>query len=89
MLVANSKPRVAVRDKGSRVFEEILPSELQLVATRMVEERGLELMTDAHLRAYLEFFDLERLTVQVGTTLVEILNRQYPYVDEIIRRSRE
>ena len=82
-------PPVTVRDRGSRVFEEIPPSELQLVATRMAEESGLELMTDAHLRAVLEFFNLKRLTVQVETTLLEILNRRYPYVDEIIQRGRE
>jgi hypothetical protein len=31
--------------------------------------------TDEHLRAILEYFDLKRLTAQVGTTLLEILDR--------------
>ena len=82
-------PPMAVRDRGSRVFEEIPPSELQLVADRLAEDKGLESMSDAHLRAILEFFELKRLTVQVGTTLLDILSRQYPYVNEIIRSSRE
>ena len=41
-------------------------------------------MADEHLRAILEFFELKRLTVQVGTKLLDILSRPYPYVDEII-----
>jgi hypothetical protein len=40
--------------------------------------------SDEHLRAILEFFDLRRLTTQVGTTLLEILEKQLPYVDEFI-----
>ena len=77
-------PPVAVRDRGSRVFEEIPPSELQLVGYRLAEDKGLEPMADEHLRAILEFFELKRLTVQVGTKLLDILSRPYPYVDEII-----
>jgi len=34
----------------------------------------------------LEWFDLKRLTTQVGTTLLEILERRIPYVDEFINR---
>jgi hypothetical protein len=32
--------------------------------------------SDGHLRAILECFDLKRLTTQVGTTLLEILDRR-------------
>jgi len=32
----------------------------------------------------LEFFDLKRLTTQVDTTLKEILERSFPYVDEFL-----
>jgi hypothetical protein len=31
--------------------------------------------SDEHLRAILEYFDLKRLTTQVGTTLLEVLDR--------------
>ncbi|MBN2308961.1 MAG: hypothetical protein JXR94_08330 [Candidatus Hydrogenedentes bacterium] len=77
-------PPVLVRDRGPRDFGEIPPSELQLVARRLANDGGLEPGSDAHLRAVLDFFDLKRLTVQVGTTLLDVLDRQYPYVDEII-----
>ena len=82
-------PPVLVRDRGTRDFEEIPPSELQLVARRLVESQGFEPGSDAHLRSVLDFFDLRRLTVQVGTTLLEILDRRYSYVDEIIGGAEE
>ena len=75
---------IIVRDRGPREFEEIPPSELQLVARRLTESSGLEPGSIAHLRAILDFFDLKRLTVQVGTTLLGILGRRYSYVDKII-----
>lgn len=77
-------PRVVVRERGPRDFEEIPPSELQLVARRLANDKNIELGSDAHLRAILDFFDLKRLTVPVGTTLLEILGREYPYVEEIL-----
>ena len=77
-------PPVLVRDRGPRDFEEIPPSELQLVARGLAKDGGLEPGSDAHLRIVLDFFDLKRLTVQVGTTLLEILGRRYPYVDQMI-----
>ena len=40
-----------------------------------LENERLEPGTDAHLRAILEYFELKRLTTQVGTTLLEILDR--------------
>ena len=82
-------PPVLVRDRGTRDFDEIPPSELQLVARRLVKSQGFEPGSDAHLRSVLDFFDLRRLTVQVGTTLLEILNRPYSYVDEIIGGAEE
>ena len=78
-------PRIIVRDRGPRNFEEIPPSELQLAARKLVESSGLEPGSDAHLRAILDFFNLKRLTVQVGMTLLDILGRRYSYVDRIIR----
>ena len=75
---------VLVRDRGPRDFEEIPPSELQLVARRLAESEGLEPGSDAHLRVVLDFFDLKRLTVHVGITLLDILGRRYSYVNEII-----
>jgi hypothetical protein len=73
-----------LRERGSRDFDELPPSELQLVAKRLVIHGGFEPSSDPHLRAVLEFFGLRRLTAQVGTTLLEILDREYPYVDELV-----
>ena len=69
---------------GPRDFREIPPSELQLVARQLSDPEGLEPGSDAHLRSVLDFFDLKRLTVQVGTTLLEVLDRRYSYVDEVL-----
>ena len=77
-------PPVVVRDRGPRSFDEIPPSEIQFVARRLVEDGNLEAGSDVHLKAVLDFFNLTRLTVQVRTTLLFILDCRYPYVDEAI-----
>ena len=41
------------------------------------------------LTCYVHVFDLKRLTVKVGTRFLNSLSRQYPYVDEMIRRNGE
>jgi very-short-patch-repair endonuclease len=83
---APGSPGVVLRTRGPRDFEEIPPSELQLVARRLARDEGLDLGSEAHLRAVLEFFDLKRLTVQVNTRLLDVLTRSYPYVDHLIGR---
>ena len=40
-------------------------------------------------RAVLERFDLKKLTSQVGKTLLEILERRFPYVDEFLSGMRK
>ena len=79
-------PPIKLRSRGPRSFEEIPPSELQVVATYLAERHGFSSGSDEHLRAVLECFDLKRLTTQVGTTLLEILDRRFPYGDEFINR---
>jgi very-short-patch-repair endonuclease len=79
-------PPVVLRDRGPRDFEEIPPSELQLIARILADKDGLEPGTDDHLRAVLDYYDLKRLTVQVGTTLLDALARKFDYVDELIGR---
>jgi very-short-patch-repair endonuclease len=85
----NGSPPIKLRTRGPRSFEEIPPSELQVVAMYLVERDGFSSGSDEHLRAVLECFDLKRLTTQVGTTLLEILERRFPYVDEFINRIRK
>jgi hypothetical protein len=77
-------PPIKLRTRGPRSLEEIPPSELQVVAMYLTERHGFSSGSDEHLRAVLERYDLTRLTTQVGTTLLEILERRFPYVDEFI-----
>jgi hypothetical protein len=79
-------PAIRLRSRGPRSFEEIPPSELQVVARYLLERHGFSSGSDEHLRAVLECYDLKRLTTQVGTTLLEILERRFPYADEFISR---
>lgn len=82
----NGSPPIRLRSRGPRSFEEIPPSELQIVAIYLAERHGFASGSDVHLRAVLESFDLKRLTTQVGKTLLEILERRFPHADEFINR---
>ena len=64
-------PPIRLRTRGPRSFEELPPSELQVVARYLLERYSFPSGSDEHLRAVLECFDLKRLTTQVGTTLLE------------------
>jgi hypothetical protein len=77
-------PPVKVRERGPRIFEEIPPSELQLVARRLARQLGVEPESEAHLRAVLECFDLVRLTPQVSAGLNAALKNGYAYVDLVL-----
>jgi hypothetical protein len=76
---------IRLRSRGPRAFEEIPPSELQVVARHLIDRHGFSPGSDEHLRAVLECFDLKRLTTQVGAALREILERRFPYADEFAR----
>ena len=52
-----------------------------MVAKQLIRDNGYDPMSDEHLLAILEFFDLKRLTKHVESTLSEVLNRQIDYVD--------
>jgi very-short-patch-repair endonuclease len=80
----NGSPPIKLRTRGPRSFEEIPPSELQVVARYLLEHHSFASGSDEHLRAVLECFDLKRLTTQVGTMLLEVLQRNLPYVDEFL-----
>ena len=72
---SKGSPPVKLRSRGPRTFEEIPPGELRAVGKHLSETRDMRCGSDEHLRAILEYFDLKRLTTQVGTTLLEILDR--------------
>jgi len=80
----NGSPPIKLRTRGPRSFEEIPPSELQVVAKYLLDRHSFPSGSDEHLRAILECFDLKRLTTQVGTTLLKVLERSFPYVDEFL-----
>jgi very-short-patch-repair endonuclease len=82
-------PPIRLRSRGPRSFEELPPSELQVVARYLLEGHSFLSGSDEHLRAVLECFDLKRLTAQVGTTLLEVLERSFPYVDEFLSGMRK
>lgn len=84
VLRVNGNPQIKLRTRGPRSFEEIPPSELQVVARYLLERHSFPSGSDEHLRAVLDCFDLKRLTTQVGTTLLEVLDRSFPYVDEFL-----
>jgi hypothetical protein len=80
----NGSPPIRLRTRGPRSFEEIPPSELNALARCLAERDGLSFGSEEHLRAILEWFDLKRLTTQVGTALRDILDRRFPHVDEFL-----
>ncbi|MEI7900859.1 MAG: DUF3320 domain-containing protein [bacterium] len=82
-------PPIRLRSRGPRSFEELPPSELQVVARYLLEQHSFPSGSDEHLRAVLECFDLKRLTTQVGTTMLEVLERCFPYVDEFLSGMRK
>ena len=82
----DSQPVVA-RERGPREFHQIPPSELQLVARqlRIGYEDVLEFGSDEHLRTVLKAFGGRRLTTRIRTTLVDVLECPYSYVDLALR----
>jgi hypothetical protein len=66
---------VRLRVRGPRTFEEIPPGELAAAGRHVFQDDRMTWGSDEHLRAILELFDLRRLTTQVGTRLLEILER--------------
>ena len=78
-------PPVKLRSRGPRTFEELPPSELLIVAKYLEVRHKFQAGSDEHLRAILEWFDLKRLTTQVGTILLEIIEKRFAYADEYLR----
>jgi hypothetical protein len=66
---------VMLRTRGPRSFEEIPPGELRAAANHVFRPDYMRWGSNEHLRAVLEVFDLKRLTTQVETRLLEILER--------------
>ena len=58
---AKGSPPIRLRSRGPRSFEEIPPSELQVIARYLLEGHGFASGSEEHLRAVLECLDLKRL----------------------------
>jgi len=71
---SKGSPSVRLRCRGPRTFEEIPPEEMRSAGKHLSQTLGLDTGTDEHLRAILEYFELKRLTAQVGTRLLEIID---------------
>lgn len=69
-------PPIRIRTRGPRFFNEIPPDELCAVGQLISENLHVVSGTDEHLRLVLDHFDLRRLTTQVGTTILEILDKK-------------
>ncbi len=80
-------PSIKVRSRGPRTFEEIPPSELQTVAKCLAEIGAFSVGSDEHLRAILDTYDLKRLTTQVGTSLLDSIEKHFPYVEDYLATS--
>src|SRR3546814_15679988 len=71
LLRPSGSPPLVIRTRGDRLFEEITPGEIQFVARYTADKNDVVAGSDEHLRMILEFFDLKRLTAQVGTSILE------------------
>ena len=80
---SGSRP-IVVRERGPRRFEEIPPSELQLVARQLLKdyEEEIEPGSEVYLKAVLATFGLKRLTKPAAEKLLQILQNRYSYVDD-------
>jgi len=76
--------QIRLRNRGPRLFEEVPPSELQVVARCLLEQQGFAPGSDEHLRAILKCYDLKQVTTPIRATLLEILKREFSYVDEFL-----
>ena len=69
-------PQIKIRTRGPELFSEIPPDELRAVGQYISMNLQVEPGTDEHLRLVLDHFDLRRLTTQVGTAILEILDKE-------------
>ena len=81
--IKNSAP-VKLRELGSRIFDEVPPSELQVVS-HIIKRKNEELSDEEHLRAVLNFYSLKRLTPTVKLTFKKANQNRFSYVNSYNR----
>jgi hypothetical protein len=74
---------IKIRTRGPRLFSEIPPDELRAVGHYISTNLHVTAGTDEHLRLVLDHFDLRRLTTQVGTAILEILDKKSNSVTDL------
>jgi restriction endonuclease-like protein len=79
----NGTPQIKIRTRGPRLFSEIPPDELRAVGQYISANPDVKPGTDEHLRLVLDHFDLRRLTTQVGTAILEILDKKSNSVSDL------
>ena len=77
-------PAAVLRERGPRTFEEIPPSELQLMARKLSQDEGFESGSDDQVRAVLASFGLKRLTAQRRLRFTDVLGARDPNLDDIL-----
>lgn len=81
---AAETPAVIVRKRGQRTLEEIPPSEIQMVGRKLAGEIGLEIGSEEHLRAILDYYEFKRLTAAARKMLSDALTRGFPHLDDLL-----
>ena len=77
---------VILRERGPRSFEEIPPSEVLVASHLAIQATACLKGSDEHLHAILEMFDLKRLTTQTGAKLLEIIDMEFDYANDWLRK---
>jgi hypothetical protein len=85
---SNGSPPIKLRELGTRSFDEIPPSELQ-VASLIVKQETKELGDEENLRDVLNFYNLKRLTTSVKTRFLEVNKTRFSYVDEYFTQNQK
>jgi hypothetical protein len=76
-------PPIKVRNLGTRTFDEIPPSELQIVSHIIKQQCG-SLSDKNHLLQILDFYKLEYLTSHIELKFQQAIRLQYSYVEEYV-----
>lgn len=76
----SGRPKIILRERGERSFEEIPPSEILTVAKYLLTTQSFHKGSDDHLRAVLDVFALKRLTGSTESKLLEIMDKNFDYV---------
>jgi hypothetical protein len=84
--IKDSAP-IKLRKLGSRLFDEIPPSELQ-TASILLKKENMELGGEENLRDVLNYYGLKRLTPSVKESFKEANRVRFEYVDKYFKQNK-